>query len=45
VVLIYNGTEVNLTEDGTSINVRYQPGKALFDPSDPSSPIVPVPAG
>ena len=27
------------TEDGTSINVRYQPGQALFDLSDPSSPI------
>jgi predicted GH43/DUF377 family glycosyl hydrolase len=39
VVLIYNGAEVTLTEDGTSIHVRYQPGQALFDPSDPASPI------
>lgn len=38
VVLIYNGAEVDFT-DGTSIKVRYQPGQALFDPSDPSSPI------
>jgi predicted GH43/DUF377 family glycosyl hydrolase len=39
VVLIYNGAEVMLTEDGTSIDVRYQPGQVLFDPSDPTSPI------
>jgi predicted GH43/DUF377 family glycosyl hydrolase len=39
VVLIYNGAEVTLTDDGTSINVSYQPGQALFDPSDPTSPI------
>jgi predicted GH43/DUF377 family glycosyl hydrolase len=39
VVLIYNGAEITLTEDGTSINVRYQPGQALFDESDPASPI------
>jgi len=39
IVLIYNGAEVTRSEDGTSINVRYQPGQALFDPSDPVSPI------
>ena len=39
IVLIYNGAEVTLTEDGTSLAVRYQPGQALFDPSDPASPI------
>ena len=39
VVLIYNGAEVTLTEDGTFVNVSYQPGQALFDPSDPTSPI------
>jgi beta-1,2-mannosidase len=39
IVLIYNGAEVTRTEDGSSINVRYQPGQALFDPSDPVSPI------
>lgn len=38
-VLIYNGAEVTLTEDGTFVNVSYQPGQALFDPSDPTSPI------
>ena len=32
IVLIYNGAEVTL-RGRVSINVRYQPGQALFDPS------------
>jgi len=39
IVLLYNGAEIAPADDGTSVTVRYQPGQALFDRSDPVSPI------
>jgi predicted GH43/DUF377 family glycosyl hydrolase len=39
VVLIYNGAAITPTGDGAAGRVVYQPGQALFDGSDPLSPI------
>jgi predicted GH43/DUF377 family glycosyl hydrolase len=39
VVLIYNGAQATLAGDGTSLEVAYQPGQALFDARDPMSPV------
>jgi beta-1,2-mannosidase len=39
VVLIYNGAEVTVTQDGALAGVAYRPGQVLFDGADPLSPV------
>jgi beta-1,2-mannosidase len=39
VVLIYNGAELSVGDDGVTFEVTYQPGQVLFDPVDPASTI------
>jgi predicted GH43/DUF377 family glycosyl hydrolase len=39
VLLIYNGAELSVADEGASVTVTYQPGQVLFDPLDPWSPI------
>jgi beta-1,2-mannosidase len=39
VLLIYNGAEMTLSDDGALGGVAYRPGQVLFDGSDPMSPV------
>jgi predicted GH43/DUF377 family glycosyl hydrolase len=39
IVLIYNGANLILDEQGTPSDVAYQPGQVLFDAGEPGSPI------